>query len=164
MAEQLALNQLVDSSSLSGLTNDICLYMKECIICHRSDVEFHKNKSKPDGLQNTCKFCKKIQGAQYFQDTKGHHKNLNKKRKRKIRQYILDYLKFHSCVDCGETDPIVLEFDHISNKIMEISDMVRWGYSIPKIEQEIDKCEIRCANCHRRKTAKDFEWYKDLEW
>lgn len=137
--------------------------MKECSVCHKSDVEFHKNSLKKDGLQTTCKGCKKLQGAAYFQDTKGHHRALNKERKREIRQWVMDYLKEHPCIDCGESDPIVLEFDHRSDKIMEVSGMIREGYSIPKIEEEIAKCDIRCANCHRRKTARDFDWYKDLE-
>lgn len=136
--------------------------MKECSVCHRTDVEFHKNSSKPDGLQSYCKGCKKTKDAAYFQDSKGHHKKLNQKRKQKIRQWIWNYLTAHPCIDCGETDPIVLEFDHHSNKVMEIADMIRDGFGIPKLEIEIAKCDVRCANCHRRKTAKDFNWYKDI--
>ena len=136
--------------------------MKTCSVCKRSDVEFHKNGSKPDGLQSTCKECKKEVGAKYFQDSKGHHKNLNKERKRKARQHIWDYLKTHPCIDCGESDPIVLEFDHRSDKLMPVSHMINVGASLEKIDLEIAKCDIRCAHCHRRKTAKDFGWYKDL--
>lgn len=138
-------------------------HMKECSVCHHSDVEFYKNSSKRDGLQSICKGCKKIKDAEYFQDTKGHHKSLNKERKRQTRQWVWDYLETHPCIDCGETDPIVLEFDHRSDKISGIADMVSWGYTIPKIEKEIAKCDVRCANCHRRKTAKDLDWYKDLD-
>jgi hypothetical protein len=29
-----------------------------------------------------------------------------------------------------------------------------------QVKNEIEKCDVRCANCHRRKTAKDFNWYK----
>ena len=136
--------------------------MKECSICHRSDVQFHKNKAKADGLQSYCKGCKKINDAEYFQDTEGHHRALNKERKRKVRQWVFDYLKQHPCIDCSETDPIVLEFDHRSDKVMSIADMISTGQSLDKIEVEIAKCDVRCANCHRRKTAKDFDWYKDL--
>jgi hypothetical protein len=136
--------------------------MKTCSKCNRSAVEFHKNKSKTDGLQSTCKECKKKISSEYFQDSKGHHRILNKERKRKVRQWVMDYLREHQCIDCGERDPIVLEFDHRSDKIMGIADMVSFGLSIPKIEEEISKCDIRCANCHRRKTAKDLGWYKDL--
>lgn len=71
------------------------------------------------------------------------------------RKYVNDYLLNHACVDCGESDPIVLEFDHINdNKAYNIADMIRDALSIKTIQEEIDKCEVRCANCHRRITHK----------
>lgn len=58
-----------------------------------------------------------------------------------------------SCVDCGESDPVVLDFDHVKGeKRRAIADMVSNYYSIKTIKDEIRKCEIRCANCHRKKT------------
>lgn len=65
-------------------------------------------------------------------------------------------------MDCGENDPIVLDFDHIdeNDKSYSISDMLKQRFAWSKIELEIKKCEVRCANCHRRRTAKQFAWYK----
>jgi hypothetical protein len=63
--------------------------------------------------------------------------------------------------DCGEKNPVVLEFDHIQDKKCDISRMLANGLSIKTIKAEISKCEVRCANCHRRKTAKDYNWYKN---
>ncbi|MBD2564531.1 HNH endonuclease [Nostoc linckia FACHB-391] len=63
-----------------------------------------------------------------------------------------------SCVDCGEADPIVLEFDHIQQKKYGISRMVYAGMGVDSISKEIEKCEVRCANCHRRATAKRSGW------
>jgi len=73
-----------------------------------------------------------------------------------------NYLKKHQCVDCGEKDPVVLEFDHFKNKLIEVSKLVGNVSPFKKMGDEIDKCEIRCANCHRRKTAIQFGWYKNL--
>lgn len=77
-----------------------------------------------------------------------------KRHREKIRMYLFSFLSKKSCVDCGENDPIVLEFDHNSKKgkFKAVSDLLSGHYSWQSVEKEIHKCEIRCANCHRRKT------------
>lgn len=76
-------------------------------------------------------------------------------------QHVWDFLKEHPCVDCGETDPVVLEFDHVRDKIQVISKLMKNGNCIETINKEIEKCEVRCANCHIRKTTKQFNWWKN---
>jgi hypothetical protein len=57
----------------------------------------------------------------------------------------------------------VLQFDHVRGvKLMAIAQMIPRGYSLVKVRAEIDKCEVRCANCHIRKTAKDFNYYRTV--
>lgn len=81
-------------------------------------------------------------------------------RKVKLKQYVWDFLLGHPCVDCGEADPVVLEFDHvIGDKVKSICDTVRHGWSLTRLQSEIDKCEVRCANCHRRVTANRGGWF-----
>lgn len=85
---------------------------------------------------------------------------LQKKRQRKT---ILEVNKIKSdigCADCNETDSIVLEFDHRcrDEKYINISDAVRLGWALEKIKVEINKCDVVCANCHRRRTAKQMKW------
>ena len=77
-------------------------------------------------------------------------------RKRNIKQrdlnkeYVRKVKTESGCVDCGETNHIVLDFDHITDdKYKSVSDMVFGYYSIESIQKEIDKCEVRCSNCHR---------------
>jgi len=79
-----------------------------------------------------------------------------KRARREAKKFIREYLELHPCVDCGEADPIVLDFDHVrGEKTDSICNMTRRGrYGIPKILAEIAKCEVRCANCHRRVTEK----------
>jgi hypothetical protein len=77
------------------------------------------------------------------------------------RREVLAFLKTHPCVDCGNPDPIVLEFDHRegTQKLTEVATMMvnkRWV----RVRAEIEKCDVRCVNCHRRKTAQDFRWAK----
>ena len=82
-------------------------------------------------------------------------KEYSKIARERIRAYITAHLKANPCVDCGEADPIILEFDHIGKagtKDFNISDATRKGVSMKKLKDEIAKCEVRCANCHRKKT------------
>jgi len=136
--------------------------MKECPVCHRSDVEFSKNKKRKDGLQVQCKECKSKTDAKHYAENKKKQFDRVKVRRKEIRQTVFDYMKTHPCIDCGETDPIVLEFDHLDSKKMNISKMVHNGFSLENIMLEISKCEVVCSNCHARRTAKQFGWYKDL--
>lgn len=77
------------------------------------------------------------------------------------RREIVRFLGTHPCVDCGISNAIVLEFDHRDpeQKLMDVATMMlskRW----PRVLAEIEKCDVRCANCHRRRTARQFRWSK----
>jgi hypothetical protein len=70
-------------------------------------------------------------------------------------------MRGRTCVDCGESDPCVLDFDLTrGEKEGNISSMVGNGMNWQRIANEIAKCEIRCANCHRRKTARQCGWWQ----
>ncbi|MBU6500493.1 MAG: hypothetical protein KGI72_01535 [Patescibacteria group bacterium] len=77
-----------------------------------------------------------------------------KRHRLKVRAKLFSFLSTKKCIDCGEKDPIVLEFDHRDqkNKFKIVGKMLSGHYSWESIEREINKCDIRCANCHRRKT------------
>src|SRR5260221_6942645 len=83
-------------------------------------------------------------------------------RRRALKEKVWCYLAENPCVDCGEADPLVLEFDHIDpeNKLSEIYSLVQNTYRWNSILAEIERCQVRCANCHRRRTALQFAWPK----
>lgn len=86
-------------------------------------------------------------------------KEYSKAARDRTRAFVNAHLKANPCVDCGETNPIILEFDHISDdKEFNISDAVRVGYGMKKLKEEMAKCEVRCANCHRKKTYERGGW------
>jgi hypothetical protein len=66
--------------------------------------------------------------------------------------FIADHLKSAPCVDCGEADPAVLDFDHVGMKRCGVVQLAYREASIASLEREIEECEVRCANCHRRRT------------
>ena len=79
---------------------------------------------------------------------------------RSLKEQVWNYLAEHPCVDCGQSNPIVLEFDHVDRqaKRKTIYRLVQQAYSWAAISAEVDRCEVRCANCHRRRTACQFGW------
>ena len=78
--------------------------------------------------------------------------------------HISAYLSIHPCVDCGQTDIRLLEFDHVhGQKAHGISNLFTSGFNWSTIESEISKCEVRCANCHRIKTIEQGRGWRSTE-
>lgn|SRR3989344_6539871 len=141
-------------------------------ICTRCKKEKELNdfyfKLKAQGIRHVyCKDCSQFYVKLHYIKHREYYLLKARKRNRKlraeIRDYILNYFKGHPCVDCGEKDPVVLEFDHIVGftKLSEICTLSR-NYRFEEIKEEIKKCQVRCANCHRRKTARDGHWNKNI--
>ena len=140
--------------------------MKECSKCKISkDLDsFGNNAKKSDGKQNWCRDCVNEYNTAYYKRTpeKNTARKANKaKAVNEGRAYVIEYLSKNTCIDCGEPDWVVLTFDHVrGNKLYNVGTMVANGHKLEAIIAEIDKCVVRCANCHQRKTAKQFGWYK----
>ncbi len=141
--------------------------MKACSKCGKEKPieEFPWKSSLLNKRHKVCKVCTAVRSNKWYQANKNTHiKNamVNARGYRnEAKQYAWDYLATHPCVDCGESDPIVLEFDHVhGKKVAAISAMIGRGFSLERIKEEIEKCEVRCSNCHRRKTAKDRGWFR----
>lgn len=107
----------------------------------------------------------KIAQRESYLRKKAEYRLKDKVRRRKTRQIYYDYLLTLSCEECGENHPACLDFDHIdpTTKVGKgVGSLVRtnvWN----KVKEEIDKCRVLCANCHRKRTAEQFDWYSDLK-
>jgi hypothetical protein len=141
------------------------LSMKICSGCklERSESDFNYKNKQLNLRQRNCKYCTRQQVRQHYLSNKPYYllkaKQRNTINRKLIKDYIAGYLKEHPCIDCGETDTIVLEFDHIKDKSFTISLSGR-DLSLNRVILEVSKCVVRCANCHRRKTFKQFGWSK----
>lgn len=140
--------------------------MKTCPGCKITKplTAFASNIGRSDSVQSYCRKCKSLQDHTYYAKNREAHYARVKRLLQVNKGKLWNYLKSHPCVDCGENNPIVLEFDHVkSGKKGSISFLINnLKYSWPSIELEIEKCEVRCANCHRIKTFKQFGWHKPV--
>ncbi len=74
------------------------------------------------------------------------------KRKKKLKDWFKEYKNTLKCKNCKENHPSCLEFHHIGDdKEHHVGRMPNEGYSVKRILEEIEKCEVLCANCHRKK-------------
>lgn len=141
--------------------------MKHCSKCDetKSCDRFSKNLRKEDGLQNHCKDCCNAKHRAYYQSNKSRMRKQmytrNRARLAENQEKVFNYLLEHPCVDCGHIEPCVTEFDHRNpaEKKGNVSKLLHDGYAWSIVYQEIQKCDVRCANCHRRKTARDQKWF-----
>lgn len=106
-----------------------------------------------DGHQWWCRDCFRT----YFRERGAVHLRQVKKsavrRRARAREYLYAYLTEHPCVDCGQADPVVLEFDHLGEKSGNVSTLAFHGASKRRLDEELARCEVVCVNCHRRRTA-----------
>jgi hypothetical protein len=130
---------------------------KRCGRCRR-DLPLDEFNRMGDGLQHWCRSCFR----DYFRHRGDVHRHQSRAARRKrvaaARRFIAAFLAEHPCVDCGEADPRVLDFDHVGEKAALVSALAAWGAPPRRMEAEIAECEVRCANCHRRVTARRAGW------
>jgi 5-methylcytosine-specific restriction endonuclease McrA len=140
--------------------------LKRCAICKAllPKTEFNVNRGRRDGLQSHCRECNRARSKAYYARNPEKHRAVVAERKQRVRSEhqarMLDYLREHACADCGEDDLLVLEFDHLRDKQANISYLVHHGKSWPVVLDEIAKCEVVCANCHRRRTHRRQGTYR----
>lgn len=128
--------------------------MKICSACSiEKPLEDYAVKSRnKDGRTARCKECTNpIQRKQYHENP-DNQKNSVKERKAYNRERIANYKISHACVDCHKFYPsYVMDFDHVrGTKRDAVSQLVSHTWDI--IQEEIDKCDLVCANCHRERT------------
>lgn len=144
--------------------------MKKCTGCgaEKSLSEFNFRDKSLKKYTSRCKVCTRLLVKNHYNENREYYLNKTHVRNKTLREalisHIVDYLRKNPCVDCGESDITVLEFDHkdLSTKSNSISAILRNRSSIDSLVKEIEKCEVRCANCHRRRTAKQFNWLKNM--
>lgn len=138
--------------------------MQTCSKCgvRKPSSEFPTRRDRASGCGTVCLACGRAYRKEHYRKNPAYY--LNKahrgRRKQLAHNYerLISHLRAHPCVDCGETDVRVLQFDHLdaSQKTANVSELIRTGNWANAL-REIEKCEVRCGNCHRRKTLFDLQ-------
>jgi hypothetical protein len=151
------------------LTLDAALGLRTCRVCKETKplTEFPFRSITRQTRQWICLSCQRTYTKGWYQ--RNRKKQIAAAYVRRVREArtlgrrIREYLGDHPCVDCGESDPDVLDFDHLRNKRANVSRLVHIAVSWDVILAEIAKCEVRCANCHRRRTANIRGHYRAVD-
>jgi recombinational DNA repair protein (RecF pathway) len=125
---------------------------KQCTNCGETKPisEFPRRGS---GYQSHCKECSRAYIRKHYQSNKQYYLDKNKRKLERILVLVRE-AKSKPCADCGQSYPYyVMDFDHRpgEKKVAEIARLVPTK-SIRRIVEEIAKCDVVCANCHRKRT------------
>ena len=131
------------------------------------------SKFKNIKLTKQCKRCKEVKELENFHYTRGNflalctpclrerQRGYYVNRRIDIKEWLFDYLSQNPCIDCGESDPMRLEFDHRGDKKFVIGkSLVGKSKSLADVQAEVAKCDVRCANCHKVKTHSEQNTWK----
>lgn len=143
------------------------LSMKLCRTCkeQKLPVEFNACKRNADGFDTQCKACRREYDNRHYASSDKRREEIRLNRKRtelEVRRLIGEYLLDKSCVGCGIDDRRVLQFDHRDGVKKSFNVAEHGGRSWKTVLNEIEKCDIRCANCHAIRTSIQFGWYASV--
>ncbi len=129
--------------------------MKKCDTCRGTKTlsEFHKRKTK-DGRSNNCKVCTVSIAQTYYQGKRKYYIGKAAQRQKEAMQFLYDLKDNKPCFDCKKVHRyFALDYDHRdpTTKIACVSEMVS---NRKAMLEEIAKCDLVCASCHRYRTYK----------
>jgi hypothetical protein len=127
---------------------------KHCRGCgeDKSVEDFNRNKAKTDGLQTQCRDC--------MHDLNKSHYHKSPERRAKLRmngkllrvknaKFLARYKRFYGCRLCREREPVVLDLHHIDPAVKD-TEVSKLLHSSDRMKEELRKCAVLCANCHRK--------------
>jgi hypothetical protein len=137
---------------------------KTCTKCAKVlNLTSFNMKSGTSRLNTQCIDCCKAACKAHYNKNKAHYFERNKKYKSSIKKF-LEESKSVPCFDCGKSySSYVMDFDHMRDKTFNIANASTIGYSLERIKEEINKCQIVCSNCHRMRTHNEGH-KKDNGW
>jgi hypothetical protein len=99
---------------------------------------------------NRDRLCK-YRRDHYTRNARAYKDRAISRRAELVRWY-LELRQGKVCSSCGEDHPACIDFHHRdeNKKELDVSKAVRYGWSKERILKEVVKCDVLCANCHRK--------------
>lgn len=142
-------------------------FCSQCKLEKILSQDFFNTKDKlGKKFRTDCKECQHNKQSGCYKKKKDYYKRVNKAYrdllKEQNQRLLWEFLLLNPCVKCGETNPIVLEMDHLRDKKYNVSEII-FCHTWESVKKEMEKCQVLCANCHKKKTTKDFGHYRYIE-
>ena len=117
---------------------------RKCYRCGESKPTeaFATRRRKLGQLDSFCRPCRKAYGREHYLANRARYIEQARVQKQRLQlertMYLIEYFVTHPCLDCGESDPVVLEFDHLRDKVFDIGQGLarrRWAAVLAEIEK-----------------------------
>ncbi|WKV17092.1 hypothetical protein [Salmonella phage PKM.Hi.22.6] len=128
----------------------ILIDTKTCKICNveKSLEEFVLNGECKNGRSNQCKSCAAERSALWHQNNKVRRQIDARERKRASKLKAMEYMG-NKCADCdGIFHPAIYQFHHLDMTTKDKNPSALFGMKWERLQAELDKCVMLCANCH----------------
>ena len=122
-------------------------YCKHCGRIKPED-QFKSRRPRRQTLTKLCQTCRQGQTRSVINPTTA---------KGKCKARWEEWKEKNPCVVCGETDPQLIEADHLRDKVSHCSNYIYWAShgGVPALERELEKCQSLCRWCHRLKSDRE---------
>lgn len=130
---------------------------RERVLARRRDLYRKQMQDDPEAVRAAQRETSRKRRAR-LKDDPAYRASIKKQReagRQRAKDFVLGLKADTPCADCGQTfDPVCMDFDHISDdKTDNVGTLVSRGVSVKRIQDEVEKCELVCANCHRVRTS-----------
>lgn len=128
--------------------------MKLCTRCNKVKDESLFSQRQNGEPSTRCKVCFNAYQRTHYKRNKAAYALKAKANRDRIKVHLIALKTGVACLDCEIVYPYyIFDFDHVrGKKTFNISEAGSRGVSMSRLREELDKCDLVCANCHRERT------------
>jgi hypothetical protein len=129
-----------------------------CSTCQDEKSESAFTSSSLKRRSKICRDCKAEYNRRWYDENRLAHMEDVRRNSARYIEEALEVVRKHKSQPCGECGrrfpPVCMDFDHVRGEKVDIVSRLRGYVSMERLLEEIAKCEVVCANCHRVRTTR----------